>query len=89
MRRLPLILITIASSSLLSAQSWSAWKPDPVFQGIQVREHCSGFNEFANRYVWDVELRNTYKKDVDMSWAAEPGRRSRFVRGPGLRSPAW
>jgi hypothetical protein len=74
MRRPPLILITLASSSLLSAQSWSAWKPDPVFQGIQVREHCGGFNEFANRYMWDVELRNTYKKDIDMSWAAEPGR---------------
>jgi hypothetical protein len=74
MRRLPVILITIASSSLLSAQNWSAWKPDPVFHGIQVRQHCAGFNEFANRYVWDVQLRNTYKKDVDLAWAAEPGR---------------
>lgn len=73
MRRLPLIFVAIASSSLLSAQGWSDWKPDPVFQGIQIREHCSGFNEFANRYVWDVQLRNTYKKDVDMTWAAEPG----------------
>jgi hypothetical protein len=73
MRCLLFILVAMGSSSLLSAQSWSAWKPDPVFHGIQIREHCSGFNEFANRYVWDVELRNTYKKDVDMTWAAEPG----------------
>ena len=74
MRRPLLLLMAIGSSSLLSAQSWSAWRPDSVFQGIQVREHCSGFNEFANRYIWDVQLRNTYKKDVDLSWAAEPGR---------------
>jgi hypothetical protein len=74
MRRLLLILVAIGSSSLLSAQSWSKWKPDPVFQGIQIRENCSGFNEIAHRYIWDVELRNTYKKDIDMTWAAEPGR---------------
>ncbi len=73
MQRLLLVLTALGSVSLLSAQNWSAWKPDPVFHGIQVREHCGGFNEFANRYVWDVQLRNTYKKDVDLSWAAEPG----------------
>jgi hypothetical protein len=74
MRRLFFALIVVGSSSFLSAQSWSAWRPDPVFHGIQVREHCGGFNEFANRYVWDVQLRNTYQKTVDLSWAAEPGR---------------
>lgn len=74
MRRLLFALLAIGSGSLLSAQNWSAWRPDPVFHGIQVREHCSGFNEFANRYVWDVQLRNTYQKPVDLSWAAEPGR---------------
>jgi hypothetical protein len=73
MRRLLLILVAVGSISLLSAQTWSAWKPDPVFHGIQVREHCGGFNEFANRTMWDVQLRNTYQKDVDLSWAAEPG----------------
>jgi hypothetical protein len=73
MRRLLLILTAVGFSSLLSAQTWSAWKPDPVFHGIQVREHCSGFNEFANRYMWDVQLRNAYRKDIDLSWAAEPG----------------
>jgi hypothetical protein len=73
MRHLLLFLAAVGSSSLLHAQSWSAWKPDPVFQGIQIREHCTGFNEFANRYLWDVQLRNAYQKDVDLSWAAEPG----------------
>ena len=74
MRHLALVLLAVGSNSLLSAQGWSAWKPDPVFQGIQIREQCGGFNEFANRYLWDVEIRNTYKKDIDLSWAAEPGR---------------
>jgi hypothetical protein len=74
MRRQLLVLIAVGSSSLLSAQGWSAWKPDPVFHGIQIREHCGGFNEFANRYLWDVQLRNAYQKDVDLFWAAEPGR---------------
>jgi hypothetical protein len=74
MRLLFLVLAAVGSSSLLHAQAWSAWKPDPVFHGIQVREHCGGFNEFANRYLWDVQLRNAYQKDVDLSWAAEPAR---------------
>jgi hypothetical protein len=74
MRRLLFVLAVVGSSSLLSAQSWSAWRPDPVYHGIQVREHCGGFNEFANRYVWDVQLRNTYQKTIDLAWAAEPGR---------------
>ena len=74
MRRLHFVLAVVGSSSLLSAQSWSAWRPDPVYHGIQVREHCGGFNEFANRFVWDVQLRNTYQKTIDLSWAAEPGR---------------
>ena len=74
MRRLLFALVAVGSSSLLSAQDWSAWRPDPVFHGIQVREHCGGFNEFANRFVWDVQLRNAYQKTIDLSWAAEPGR---------------
>jgi hypothetical protein len=74
MRRVFFAFVVIGSSALLSAQSWSAWRPDPVFHGIQVREHCGGFNEFANRTVWDVQLRNTYQKTIDLSWAAEPGR---------------
>src|SRR6266436_3554303 len=73
MRRLLLILLAVGSTTFLGAQNWSAWKPDPVYHGIQVREHCGGFNEFANLYTWDVQLRNDYQKDVDLSWAAEPG----------------
>src|SRR5882724_2717539 len=73
MQRLLLVLTALGSVSLLSAQNWSAWKPDAVYHGIQVREHCGGFNEFANRYTWDVQLRNDYLKDVDLSWAVEPG----------------
>ena len=63
--------MALGSSVLLSAQSWSAWSPDPVFKGIEIRERCGGFNEFASAYVWDVQLRNTYQKDIDLSWTAE------------------
>jgi len=73
MRSFPLILIAFGSASFLSAQSWSAWRPDAVYSGIQTRERCAGFNEFANRFLWDVQLRNTYQKNVDVAWAAEPG----------------
>jgi len=93
MQRLLLVLTAFAfgSVSLLGAQSWSAWKPDPVFHGIQIREHCGGFNEFANRYVWDVQLRNTYQKDVDLSWRPSPHycterRRRRIMRWPSNRA---
>ena len=68
------VLAVLGSASLLSAQGWSAWRSDQVFHGIEVRERCTGFNEFANRTVWDVELRNTYQKAVDVTWAAEPAR---------------
>ena len=74
MRRLLFVLIACGSTSFLAAQSWSVWKADAVFPRIQVRARCSGFNEFANRFVWDVQLRNTYQKNVDLSWAAEPER---------------
>jgi len=70
--RAALLLVAIGSASLLSAQNWSAWRQDSVYPGIEVRERCTGFNEFANRYLWDVELRNTYQKPVDLAWAAEP-----------------
>ena len=63
--------MALGSSVLLSAQTWSAWSPDPVFKGIEIRERCGGFNEFAGSYVWDVQLRNTYQKDIDLSWMAE------------------
>ncbi len=87
---MPRLLSVIAlASSLLSAQNWSAWKPDPVYQGIEVRERCSGFNEFANRYLWDVQLRNTYQKTVDLTWAAEPallrGAQAQGDRALGVR----
>jgi hypothetical protein len=71
MRHLLFVLMALGSSVLLSAQTWSAWSPDPVFKGIEIRERCGGFNEFASAYVWDVQLRNTYQKDIDLSWTAE------------------
>ena|ERR1700736_3037506 len=71
MRHLLFVLMALGSSVLLSAQTWSAWSPDPVFKGIEIRERCGGFNEFAGSYVWDVQLRNTYQKDIDLSWMAE------------------
>jgi len=72
MRNLVLALVINGSISFLSAQNWSAWKPDSIYGGIEIRERCAGFNEFANGSVWDVQLRNTYHKNVDLSWAAEP-----------------
>jgi hypothetical protein len=74
MWRLLSVLVTLGSCSLLSAQSWTAWRADAVYHGIEIRERCGGFNEFANRYIWDVQLRNTYRKNVDLAWAAEPER---------------
>jgi hypothetical protein len=71
MRHLLFVLMALGSSVLLSAQTWSAWSPDPVFKGIEIRERCGGFNEFAGSYVWDVQFRNTYQKDIDLSWMAE------------------
>jgi hypothetical protein len=73
MRSIPLVLIALGSASFSGAQNWSTWRPDAVYNGIQTRERCAGFNEFANRFVWDVQLRNTYHKNVDLAWAAEPG----------------
>ncbi len=71
MRHFLFVLMALGSSVLLSAQTWSAWSPDPVFKGIEIRERCAGFNEFASSYAWDVQLRNTYQKDIDLSWTAE------------------
>ncbi len=78
MRRLAIALIAFGSNGVVSAQppgpqQWSDWRPDAVFPGIAVRERCVGFNEFANRHLWDVELRNTYDRPINLSWAAEPG----------------
>ena len=72
MRSVLLTLATLGSSSLLLAQNWSSWKPDAVFPGVEIRERCTGFNEFANRYLWDVQLRSSYQKNVDLAWSAEP-----------------
>ena len=82
MRRVVSVLLALGSSSFLSAQNWSAWKPDAVFTGIEIRERCGGFNEFASRYMWDVQLRNAYQKDVDVAWAAEPA----MLHGSGAQA---
>jgi hypothetical protein len=74
MRAIWFALATLASVASVNAQSWSAWRPDPVFQGIEVRERCAGHNDFANGYVWDVQLRNGYPKPIDLAWAVEADR---------------
>lgn len=74
MRPLYLFLITVLWAPLASAQGWSPWATDEVFQGIEVRHRCTGYNEFAGRYLWDVQLRNRYQRSVDLAWAAEPQR---------------
>lgn len=76
--RLLVVLPAFAFLLPLSAQEWSAWKPDATFSGIAVRERCSGFSEFSNRYMWDVQLRNDYSKSVDLAWEAEPA----LLHGP-------
>lgn len=65
-------LMILGSGLSASGQTWSAWQNDAVFPGIEIRARCTGFNEFANRFVWDVQLRNTYQKEVDFAWAAQP-----------------
>jgi hypothetical protein len=73
MRKLLLMSVVIVGSiPVASAQSWSSWRPDATYHGIEVRMRCTGFNEFAGRYLWDVQLRNRYQKNVDLAWAAEP-----------------
>src|SRR5215472_16461693 len=73
---LPVVLFPV------NAQQWSAWRPDATFPCIEVRERCSGFNEFAKRTMWDVELRNTYPKSIDLAWQAEPG----LMHGPAAQT---
>ena len=75
MRTLLLVSVALAgSASFACAQSWSSWKPDSTYHGIEVRTRCTGYNEFAGRYLWDVQLRNRYQRNVDLAWAAEPQR---------------
>lgn len=75
MRTLLLVSVAVAGSApFASAQNWSSWKPDSTYHGIEVRTRCTGYNEFAGRYLWDVQLRNRYPKNVDVAWAAEPQR---------------
>jgi hypothetical protein len=74
--------MTLTSVLSVNGQGWSSWKPDPVFQGIEIRERCQGPNEFANANVWDVQLRNSYQKTVDLAWAVEPDR----LRGKDLQA---
>ena len=72
MGRFLLTITALGSCAVASAQNWSAWSRDSVFHGIELRERCDGFNEFAGRYLWDVQIRNSYQKTVDVSWATEP-----------------
>ncbi len=74
MRSLFSLLMILISVPLVNAQNWTSWKADDVFHGIEVRERCTGYNEFAGRFIWDVQLRNRYQKSVDLTWAAEPQR---------------
>ena len=75
MRTLLLVSVAMAGSAPFAcAQNWSAWRPDSTYHGIEVRTRCTGYNEFAGRYLWDVQLRNRYPKNVDVAWAAEPQR---------------
>ena len=68
---MPLLFVSV---SFAGAQDWNAWRTDATYHGIEVRTRCAGYNEFAGRYLWDVQLRNRYQKSVDVTWAAEPQR---------------
>lgn len=74
MRPLLSLVILLAATSIGSAQNWTSWRADDVFHRIEVRGRCTGYNEFAGRYLWEVQLRNRYPKPIDLAWAAEPQR---------------
>jgi len=69
---LTMSIVMVGVVPLAGAQNWSSWRPDATYHGIEVRSRCTGYNEFAGRYLWDVQLRNRYQKNVDVAWAAEP-----------------
>ena len=67
----------------LSAQTQRTdWKTDSTFPGIEVRTRCDGYNEFARRTMWDVQLRNAYTRPVDLAWEAEPA----LLHGPDAQA---
>lgn len=70
---LPLAAMVV-SGPFAGAQDWSSWIADDTYRGIEVRTRCTGYSEFAGRYLWDVQLLNRYQKRVDVTWAAEPQR---------------
>lgn len=71
---LPLLVGITATVPFAGAQNWNSWRTDNTFHGIEVRTRCVGFNDFAGRYLWDVQLRNRYPGSVDVTWIADPQR---------------
>jgi hypothetical protein len=69
-------------------QRWSPWRGDAAFSNIEVRVTCSGYNQFAGLYRWDIEIRNAYAQAVNVGWEVEPESRDRQGRKRRGISPA-
>jgi hypothetical protein len=82
MRLLAGISLSVLLLPLSAQTQWTDWKTDPTFPGIEVRTRCDGFNEFARRTMWDVQLRNAYTRPVDVAWEAEPA----LLHGPDAQA---
>jgi hypothetical protein len=63
-----------------TVRQWSPWRGDAAFSNIEVRVTCSGYNQFAGLYRWEVELRNNYSQAVDLGWEVDPQTRDRRGR---------
>jgi hypothetical protein len=62
-------LFFLNASFQTSSENWGNWSYiESAYPGIEVRVARGDFNEYANKYHWDIQFRNRYSKSVQFNY---------------------
>ena len=61
------MLMAPMASDTSTQNGWSNWFQTDCLKGLDVRVKRGSYNEYANKYRWQVEFRNRYRENIHFS----------------------
>lgn len=63
-------IISIAVVSFKNAQqeNWSRWNSSANYPGIEYRTRKNSYNDYAKKWQWDIQFRNSYSRTATFSY---------------------
>lgn len=67
MKKIVFVVLLFVANSTIAQNTWSVWQEAPCYKGLDFRVKKGSYNEHTQGHKWLVQIRNRYKKTIDVS----------------------